>query len=140
MSTKKKILVIDDEPDAIRFVSAVLSEFESYTVIPAGEGKEGMKKAEDIHPDLIILDVMLPDIDGFELFYELQRQESTRDIPVIMLTGVAEKYGIHFSGKDMKGYMGKEPVDYIEKPMDPERILASVKHVLGESSKAGEAG
>jgi two-component system alkaline phosphatase synthesis response regulator PhoP len=130
MENTKSILVVDDEPDAIEFVDAVLSEMGDFKIIPSYDGIDGQNKAKTESPDLIILDVMMPEKDGFKVFYDLQKDPETKDIPVIMLTGVADKIGIQFFKKDMKEFMGKEPVDYIEKPLNPERLKESVKKIF----------
>ena len=129
MSTKK-ILVVDDEEDAIKYVEAVLSELPDLEIISSPDGEDGMRKVNDSLPDLIILDVMLPGKDGFKIFYDLKKNPKTQDIPVIMLTGVADKVGIQFFKEDMQKYMGKAPLDYIEKPLDPERLIQSVKQAF----------
>ncbi|MEJ2545626.1 MAG: response regulator, partial [Calditrichaceae bacterium] len=126
MTITKSILVVDDEPDAIEYVDAILSEIDSFKIIPSYDGIDGQNKAKTESPDLIILDVMMPEKDGFKVFYDLQNDPETKDIPIIMLTGVADKVGIQFFKKDMKAFMGKEPVDYIEKPLDPEKLKSSV--------------
>jgi len=133
MTETKSILVVDDEPDAIEYVDAILSEIDGFKIIPSYDGIDGQEKARTESPDLIILDVMMPEKDGFKVFYELQQDPNTQNIPIIMLTGVADKVGIQFFKKDMKEFMGREPVDYIEKPIQPERLIASVKKVFNIS-------
>ncbi|MEJ2055472.1 MAG: response regulator [Calditrichaceae bacterium] len=133
MTQNKTILVVDDEPDAIEYVNAILSEIDGFKIIPSYDGVDGQQKAKTELPDLIILDVMMPEKDGFKVFYDLQKDPNTQEIPIIMLTGVADKIGIQFFKKDMKDFMGREPVDYIEKPIDPERLKISVKKVLNIS-------
>ena len=130
MALKKSILVVDDEPDAIEYVNAILAEIGDFKIIPSYDGLDGQNKAKTELPDLIILDVMMPEKDGFKVFYDLQKDPETKDIPIIMLTGVADKIGIQFFKKDMKGFLGKEPVDYIEKPLDPDRLKESVKRIF----------
>ncbi len=130
MYAGKKVLVVDDEQDAIRFVDAVLVDLGEFQIIPSLEGEGGLAKAKSEQPDLIILDIMLPGIDGFEVFYELRRDPNTKDIPVIMLTGIADKHGIRFFKKDMKDFIGKEPTEYIEKPLDPEKLKDAVREVF----------
>lgn len=130
MDNKKTILVVDDEPDAIAFVNAVLSNMDNFDIIPSSDGPDCLEKAQAEHPDLIILDIMMPGMDGFKVFYELRKNESTKDIPIIMLTGVADKVGIRFFKKDMKDYMGSEPAEYIEKPLDPEKLQSAVQRVF----------
>ena len=131
MLEKKKILIVDDEPDAIDIVEAMLSELDQVTTLSANDGNSGLAKAKVSSPDLIILDVQMPGKDGFGVFAELRKEESTKGIPVIMLTGVAERTGIGFSQKDMKDFLGTEPAAYIEKPVDPEILQTTVSKLLG---------
>ena len=89
-------------------------------------GDEGIDKATSDKPDLIILDVIMPGTDGFLVFHELRNTPATKDTPIIMLTGVADKIGIKFLKDDMKNYTGSEPVEYIEKPLDPDLLKKTV--------------
>jgi CheY-like chemotaxis protein len=130
MKPKKSILIVDDEPDAIEFVKAVLLDIGEFHVISAKDGKEGINKAAADKPDLIILDVIMPGMDGFLVFHELRNTKETKDIPVIMLTGVADKIGIKFLKDDMKNYTGSEPIDYIEKPLDPDLLKKTICKVF----------
>jgi len=130
METEKRILVVDDEPDAIEFVKAVLSDIRKLKILSAKDGKEGISKAVSERPDLIILDVIMPGMDGFLVFHELRNTTATKDIPVIMLTGVADKVGIKFMKEDMKNYTGAEPIEYIEKPLDPANLEQVVRKAL----------
>ena len=83
-------------------------------------------------PDLVILDVQMPEMDGFEVFQEMKKDEELKAIPVVMLTGIREKMGIGFSSDDMKDYMGDRPTAYIEKPIDPAKLIETVSKVLPE--------
>lgn len=130
METKKSILVIDDEPDAIEFVKAVLSNLGKFIIIAAKDGEEGIELVKKHLPDLIILDIMMPGQSGFDVFYSLRNDKLTKDIPIVMLTGVADKAGLRFFKDDMKKYFGSEPVEYIEKPLDPSVLLSTVKKVF----------
>lgn len=130
METKKSILVIDDEPDAIEFVRAVLSNLGKFIIIAAKDGEEGIELVKKHLPDLIILDIMMPGQSGFDVFSSLRNDKLTKDIPVVMLTGVADKAGLRFFKDDMKKYFGSEPVEYIEKPLDPSVLLSTVKKVF----------
>lgn len=125
----KKILVVDDEQDSITFVETILKE-EGFTVITAGDGLEGFHKAKQETPDLIVLDVQMPKMDGFEVFFRLRKEESTKNIPVVMLTGIREKTGIGFDTEDMKSFYGGKPSGYVEKPISPEQLLKVVKEGL----------
>jgi CheY-like chemotaxis protein len=131
MNTKKKtVLVVDDESDARAFVRAIL-EPEGWEVAEAFDGVDGLKQAKAFKPDLIVLDVQMPRKNGFEVFNALSQDADTNNIKVIMLTGVAEKTGIRFSGKEMGDYFGEEPAAYVEKPIDPDVFKRTVSQVAG---------
>ena len=127
---KLKVLIVDDEQDSIEFVKAVLDEIAAFDFLEASDGNLGITFAKNHLPDLIILDVMMPKIDGFKVFYELKKDKTTMDIPVIMLTGVAEKAGITFFKKDMKNFLGSEPFEYLEKPLNPDSFTQTIKKVF----------
>jgi len=126
-----KALVVDDESDAREFVRAIL-ESEDWEVFEAADGKSGLKKAQELKPDLIVLDVQMPEKDGFSVFGDLAGDPETKDIKVIMLTGVGKKYGIGFSAESMGDYIGKEPEAYVEKPIEPEAFKRVVQKVVGK--------
>ena len=128
---ERSILVIDDEDDCVAFVTAVLEE-EGTEVFSARDGVAGLEAAKTRLPDLIILDVQMPKKDGFTVFSELKEDEATRNIPVIMLTGVGEKTGVSFSKGDMGDFIGTEPEAYVEKPIDPETLQSCVEQILGK--------
>ena len=127
--SKTKILVVDDEPDAVEFVRTVM-EVAGYDVIDASNGVEGIEKARAEKPALVILDVQMPEKDGFSTFADMQADPQLKDIPVVMLTGVGALTGISFSASDMGEYLGEEPAAYIEKPVDPEELQRTVEKVL----------
>ena len=124
-----KILVVDDEPDNIAFVETILKK-EGFTVLSAGDGLEGFERAVEELPDLIVLDVQMPKMNGFEVFDKLRKEGSTKQIPVVMLTGIREKVGIGFNAEDMKKFYGEEPNGYVEKPISPEELVKVVKENL----------
>ncbi len=126
----KKVLIVDDEPDAVDFSKEIV-EGEGYTVVTASDGGKGLAAMRRENPDLVILDVQMPDMDGFEVFQEMKKDESLKTIPVVMLTGIREKVGIGFSADEMKDYMGERPTDYIEKPIDPAKLREAINKVLG---------
>ena len=128
--TSKKILVVDDEPDAVLGITAML-ETGGYEVCSASDGEAGLETARKEKPDLIILDVQMPNKGGFETYDEMRRDSSLKDIPVCFLTGVAEKTGLSFSASEVGEYFGSEPEAYIEKPVDPSRLLKTVGTLLG---------
>ena len=127
----RKALVVDDESDARAFVSTILKK-DGWEVAEADNGTTGLEKAKVLRPELIVLDVQMPEKDGFLMFTDLLKDPDTRDCKVIMLTGVADKVGIRFSGEEMGEFMGKEPDAYVEKPVDPEAFKRVVRRVMGE--------
>lgn len=124
----KKVLIVDDEPEAIEFASVVLEE-NGYIPVGAADGIEGMEKAERERPDLILLDIMMPGKGGIAMYRELRSLEATRDIPVIIITGVSR--GERFEERMLRQDPEMSPPDgYIEKPMKAEVILKLVNKVL----------
>jgi CheY-like chemotaxis protein len=124
----KKILVVDDEPEAIDYASAVLEE-NGYIAIGAEDGIEGIEKARVEKPDLVLLDIMMPGKGGIAMYRDLRMDEETKDIPVIIITGVAR--GQRFE----ESMMRKDPdiplpEGYIEKPMKPEGLLQLIGKLL----------
>ena len=131
-TVKRKALVVDDESDARAFVRAIL-EPDGWEVAEAFDGVDGLKQAKALKPDLIVLDVQMPRKGGFDLFYDLLQDPDTQKAKVIMLTGVAQKTGLRFSGKDMGEFLGKEPDAYVEKPIDPDIFKRTVQKVFGKA-------
>lgn len=128
MIAKKRILVVDDEPDFASIVQGNL-EKEGFEVEVAYDGNEGLQKVEANPPDLVVLDVMMPEKDGYNMCKQLKKDERFADIPVIMLTAVADhltstRYS-HHDGRSM------EAEDYIAKPASAEDVLSSVKRLIG---------
>lgn len=124
----KRILIVDDESAAIDYATAVLEE-NGYQAISAEDGLEGMEKARTEKPDLILLDIMMPGKGGIAMYRDLRKDEETKDIPVIIITGVAR--GQRFEESMMKKAPGIPlPDGYIEKPMKPEGLLEAVKDAL----------
>ncbi len=124
----RQVLVVDDEADAREFVRAIL-EPEGWEVHTAEDGQSGIETAKTLQPDLVVLDVEMPNKSGFEVFSELIRMPETRDVKTVMLTGVADKVGMRFSADDMGNFLGREPHAYVEKPIDPDTFLRIVKDV-----------
>ncbi len=127
---KKIILAIDDEMDSIEFIKSIV-ENDNIDFHYANDGDEGLEKAKNINPDLIILDVQMPKQDGFVTFWELRKDEKTKHIPVVFLTGIRQTLGARFSKEVVGDLVGEEPDYYLEKPIDPEKLQQIVKEVLG---------
>ena len=127
MSDKKRILVVDDEPDFCSIVQGQL-EKEGFDVELAYNGVEGMEKVQQNPPDAIVLDVMMPEKDGYEMCKELKEHNSFCDIPVLLLTAVASHVtSTRYSHADG---MATEADDYIAKPASAEEISQSLKRML----------
>ena len=120
---------MDDEADAREFVRSVMEAF-GVAVLEAADGEEGLAVARREKPALIVLDVQMPVKDGFATLYDLRRDPATRDIPVVFLTGVSGRTGIRFSPDAIEEFMGERPEAYLEKPIDPEHLLRTVRRLL----------
>jgi len=127
MEKKAKILLIDDDDDFVESTKIVL-ESKPYEVIVAHEGDEGLRKAREENPDLILLDVIMPIKDGFTAAEQLKKDPQLSKIPVLMLTAFAAKGG-ETSIPVSRGYT-LETEDYIDKPVSPEELLARVEKFL----------
>ena len=122
MDAQKKILVIDDEEDMQKLLK-IRFEQDNFTVITAGDGDIGAKTAEQEIPDLIILDIMMPKVDGYSCLKELRKLPKTKDIPVLMLSGKEEeKVRDLFAFQKISGYM--------EKPFELDSLVTKVKEIL----------
>ncbi len=123
----KKILLVDDEPDFTIVLKQNL-KMEGYEVEVAYNGVEAMEKVKASIPDAIVLDVMMPEKDGFEVCSELKNDDRYADIPIIMLTAVSDHVSStqysHAHGMDM------EADDYLAKPASPDQIIESLKNLL----------
>ena len=117
---RKKILIVDDEP-AILIVSRRRLEANGYEVVTAASGKEGIEKAETCEPDLILLDIIMPGLDGYEVCRRLKSSEKTRKIPVIIFTAS--------SPQDDSGEKAIEfgAVGYLTKPFESDDLLSIIE-------------
>lgn len=127
MNDKKKILVIDDEPDFAAIVQSNLKK-EGFEVEVAYDGVEGLEKVKQNPPDAIVLDVMMPEKDGYEVCSELKQDKQYENIPIVLLTAVADHVGsTRYSHADG---MSTEADDYLPKPASAEQITESIKSLL----------
>jgi two-component system alkaline phosphatase synthesis response regulator PhoP len=127
MSDKKRILVIDDEPDFVSIVQANL-EKEGFDVEVAYDGVEGLQKVKANPPDAIVLDVIMPEKDGYEVCAELKADPRYADIPIVMLTAVASR--VSSTRYSHREGMSMEAEDYLPKPASAKQIMESVKRLL----------
>jgi len=127
MSEKKRILVVDDDPDLVESVSMKL-ESENFSVTKAYDGVEAWDKIKQERPDLIILDVMMPRKNGYELCDELKNSEDYKDIIVVLLTAVADAVtSTSFTHMDGKTTLAD---DFIPKPIELDKLMEMVKENL----------
>ena len=119
---RETILVVDDEED-ILLLCRVNLEFEGYHVVTASSGVEGLEQARAVHPSLVLLDVMMPTMDGWHVLEAMKSDPETMDVPVVMLTARVQ-------GEDqMRGWSGGA-ADYIMKPFSPVALLETIRSVL----------
>ncbi len=118
----KKILVVDDEPRIVKLLQARL-EKNGYGVIVAYDGQEALDKTHQENPDLIILDIMLPIIDGYHVCQTLRSDEKYKAIPIIMLTG-------RTLAQDIKMGMDLGAVSYVQKPFKPNVLLGIIEGLI----------
>jgi len=128
----KRLIYIEDEEEMIDLVSLVLGR-RGYEVHGANGGRQGLELVRRELPDLILLDLMMPDMDGWDVYHHLKAEDETRDIPVIIVTAKAQSIdkvlGLHIAKVD----------DYISKPFSPQELLDSVDRILGKGKPTGQA-
>ena len=122
-STVKHILCVEDDQEMIDLIRLILGR-RGFDLKGAAGGKEGLKMIREDLPDLVLLDLMMPDMDGWEVYQQMKADEKTRNIPVIIVTAKAQNIdrvlGMHIAHVD----------DYITKPFSPQELLTSVEKVL----------
>jgi len=121
-----KIVHIEDEPEMIDLVKLILGR-KGYQVVGAAGGQEGLDVVREQVPDLILLDLMMPDIEGWDVYQQLKADETTRNIPVIVVTAKAQNIdkvlGLHIAKVE----------DYISKPFSPQELIDSIEKVLSKA-------
>jgi two-component system alkaline phosphatase synthesis response regulator PhoP len=122
IKAKQKILIIDDEPDLLETVCSSLEE-NGYSVTTASNGEEGFKKAGEERPELILLDIMMPKMDGYELLDKFKRTRGLWDIPVVMVTAKSESRSI-LRSQELRAS------DYLIKPFDANKLLSMVRRYI----------
>jgi DNA-binding response OmpR family regulator len=120
--TKKKILVVDDSKTALFMVTTILKK-EPYQLLTATDGQQAIEVATAEHPDLVLMDVVMPRMTGFEACRELKRREETKSIPVILLTTRGE-------GENVEIGYESGCNDYVTKPVNGQELLAKVRDLV----------
>lgn len=127
MMSKETILIVDDEEDIIKLIKYNLKN-EGYSILTAFSGEQAIKMAKQFSPDLIVLDLMLPGIDGLEVTRYLRKDEQRQDIPIVMLTAKGEESDI-VTGLELGAN------DYISKPFSPKVLVARIRAILRRRRK-----
>lgn len=122
----KKILVVDDEPDVVTYLSTVLKDA-GYETMEASNGEEALELIQKNHPDLVTMDITMPEMTGVKTYRTLKEDAELKTIPVIIVTGVAHEFKQFISTRTQV----PAPEGYLEKPVKPEDLLAEVKRLLG---------
>lgn len=124
---QRKILVVDDEPDVVTYLGALLSDH-GYAVSTAADGIEGFAAAKSEHPDLITLDITMPNESGVRMFRDLQDDPETAQIPVVIITGISLEFKRFIETRKRL----RPPAGYFEKPIDRDEVLSRIRQILGE--------
>jgi len=127
----KKILIIDDEPDVLLFLGTLLRK-NGYDVCEACNGEEGLQKVINEKPDLVCLDLLMPEKTGIKMYREMRKDDKLKKVPVIMVTGFSSP---EIGYSDFKKFIHERtipsPEGYIEKPINKEEFLKAVQEVVG---------
>jgi DNA-binding response OmpR family regulator len=119
----RRILCIEDDSEMTDLIRLILAR-KGFEILVAGGGQVGIRKVREEKPDLVLLDLMMPDMDGWEVYQQMKADEKTKDIPVIVVTAKAQSIdkvlGLHIAKVD----------DYIAKPFSPQELMESVEKVL----------
>jgi len=118
----KKILIVDDKREVVELVTATL-EGEGYQIISASDGREALEKIGKEKPDLVLLDVVMPKMNGLEVLAKVKKDPQTKDVPIIMLTAKGQQLD-----KDKGMRLGAE--DYIIKPFSPSHLLRKIEEIM----------
>jgi two-component system, OmpR family, response regulator VicR len=129
MNEKKRVVCIEDEPEIIDLIRLILGR-KGFDLTGATGGLEGLVTIRQVKPDLVLLDLMMPDMDGWEVYQQMKADPELRNIPVIVVTAKAQSIdkilGLHIAKVD----------DYVTKPFGPQELLQSVERVLAAKAAA----
>ncbi len=126
---KKKVVCVEDEPEIIDLIRLILGR-KGFDLTGATGGLEGLEAIRRVKPDLVLLDLMMPDMDGWEVYQQMKADPELKNIPVIVVTAKAQSIdkilGLHIAKVD----------DYVTKPFGPQELLQSVERVLSAKAQA----
>ena len=124
---KKSVVCIEDEPEMVDLIKLILGR-KGFELIGAMGGREGLEAIRRVRPDLVLLDLMMPDMDGWEVYQQIKADDELKHIPVIVVTAKAQSIdkvlGLHIAKVD----------DYVTKPFGPQELLQSVEKVLSKAA------
>ena len=132
MEKQAKVLLIDDDPDFVEATKIVL-ESRPFRVISALDGDEGLEKAREEKPDVIILDIIMPTKDGFAVCEQIKKEPELADIPVLLLTSLSQRVGE--TSVSVSQGLTTEAEDYVDKPVSPDELLRRVERLLRKVSQ-----
>jgi CheY-like chemotaxis protein len=119
----KKVLIVEDEPGNRDIIRTIVEEFVGLRTILAGDGEEALARVAESKPDLILLDIMMPRLDGIQVINRLKQQEDTRDIPIMAITALTRP-------KDRDRALKAGAVDYVDKPFDLDLLASKVRRFV----------
>jgi CheY-like chemotaxis protein len=122
----KKILVVDDEPDVVTYLTTLLEDA-GYETVSARDGEEGLARVREESPDLVTLDITMPEKSGVRMYTEIKSDENLRAIPVIVITGIQGEIEKFLSTRKQV----PPPDDFVAKPVDKDALVAKVKRLIG---------
>ena len=122
-----KVLVIDDDPFIVRLIRAKIEQL-GHEVITAADGEDGITAAIEADPDLVLLDLMMPRINGLEVCHALREKETVRHIPIVMLTGKGQE-------QDIEQGFAAGATEYLVKPFSPRELQARVRALIGQTAQ-----
>jgi CheY-like chemotaxis protein len=125
MTDKKTVLIIDDDPDTVTYFSSLLED-NGYATVTAQNGAEAIERVKQTRPDLITLDITMPETSGVRCYRDLRENEAWRSIPVIMITGVSGDFRTFISSRKQV----PPPDGYLGKPVDEAELLALVRKLM----------
>jgi CheY-like chemotaxis protein len=123
---KKTILVVDDEPDIRDFITTLLED-NGYATMSADDGGQGIDKVKEHRPDLVTLDITMPEKSGVRFYRDMKESDEWKDIPIIIITGIASEFEKFITTRKQV----PPPEAYVSKPIDPKEILELVKKFAG---------
>jgi two-component system response regulator VicR len=129
-SSRRRILCIEDEPETVELIRLIL-ERRGFTVVQASSGEAGLQALRESRPDLVLLDLMTPDMDGWDVYQQIKSDTATSEIPVMIVTARAQNID-RVIGRQMA-----KVDDYIVKPFNPKRLLDGVERALRERRSTG---